>query len=179
MSDMLPIERIENRILLIRGKKVLLDRDIAELYGVQTKALKQAVRRNIARFPVDFMFELTKDEFSNWRSQFVTSNADNMGLRYAPMAFTEHGVAMLATVLKSEKAIHMSVTIIRAFIKMREMLLANEQMAERVKELEERIGTQEFNTIIIMDKLRTLSTPEEKKMAKIGFNINSKKQDDK
>ena len=99
----IPIERIEKSIMLIRGEKVLLDRDLAELYRVKTKVLKQAVRRNIKRFPSDFMFELSKEEFDDWRSQIVTSNSDKMGLRYKPMAFTEQGVAMLSSVLKSPK----------------------------------------------------------------------------
>ena len=94
MITVVPIESIISKIVFLRGEKVLLDRDLAELYGVKTKALKQAVRRNIERFPDDFMFELTKEEFENWRSQFVTSNSDKMGLRYKPMAFTEQGVAM-------------------------------------------------------------------------------------
>ena len=93
----IPVERIEKTILQVRGQKIILDRDLAELYGVRTKALKQAVRSNAKRFPQDFMFELTKDEFENWRSQFVTSNRDKMGLRFRPMAFTEQGVAMLSS----------------------------------------------------------------------------------
>ena len=95
MDATVPIERITMMINLIRGQKVMLDRDLAELYGVQTKVLKQSVRRNISRFPDDFMFELTGEEFQNWRSQFVTSKSDRMGLRYKPMVFTEQGVAML------------------------------------------------------------------------------------
>jgi ORF6N domain len=99
-------ELISNKIYFIRNQKVMLDRDLAALYGIETRVLKQAVKRNISRFPEDFMFELTNDEFSNWRSQFVTSNSDKMGLRYSPMAFTEHGVLMLSSVLNSNKAIH-------------------------------------------------------------------------
>ena len=95
MTSIVPTESIVNKIVFLRGEKVLLDHDLAELYGVETKVLKQAVRRNIKRFPDDFMFELMKEEFENWRSQFVTSNRDKMGLRYKPMAFTEQGVAML------------------------------------------------------------------------------------
>ena len=95
MTTTVPIESIVSKILLIRDEKVMLDRDLAELYGVETKVLKQAVRRNIKRFPDDFMFELTKEEFENWRSQFVTSNSDKMGLRYRTMTFTEQGVVML------------------------------------------------------------------------------------
>ncbi len=92
MTKIVPIESIVGKIVFLRGEKVLLDRDFAELYGVKTKVLKQAVRRNIKRFPSDFMFELFKEEFENWRSQFVTSNSDKMGLRYKPMVFTEQGV---------------------------------------------------------------------------------------
>jgi hypothetical protein len=109
MPDLVPIERIASKIYLIRDIRVMLDRDLAELYGVETKALKQAVRRNIRRFPEDFMFELTKEEFRNWRSQFVTSHRDKMGLRYSPMAFTEQGVAMLSSVLRSRRAILVNV----------------------------------------------------------------------
>lgn len=104
---------IEKSIFLIRGQKVMLDRDLANLYGVKTKALKQAVRRNIKRFPEDFMFVLSKDEFQNWRSQFVTSNRVRMGLRYPPMAFTEQGVAMLSSVLNSERAVEVNIAIMR------------------------------------------------------------------
>jgi hypothetical protein len=102
VNDIIPIENITGLIYLIRGKKVMLDRDLAQLYGVDTKVFKQAVRRNIERFPEDFMFELSKTEFINWRSQFVTSNRDKIGLRYSPMAFTEQGVAMLSGVLHSK-----------------------------------------------------------------------------
>jgi len=170
MSDLIPIERIENKILLIRGQKVLLDRDLAELYGVPTKALKQAVKRNLDKFPSDFMFKLNKKEFDNWRSQFVTSNADKMGLRYAPMAFTEYGVVMLSSVLRSKRAVQVNITIVRAFIRMREMLLNNAKMAEKLRELEDRMDTQEMNTILIMDKLRTQpKTEQQKPTRKIGF----------
>jgi hypothetical protein len=105
MTEIVSMERIVNKIYFIHSTRVMLDRDLAELYGVKTKALKQAVRRNIKRFPKDFMFELLKEDFESWRSQFVTSNSDKMGLRYAPMAFTEQGVAMLSSILNSERAI--------------------------------------------------------------------------
>lgn len=136
MTDVIPIESIVSKIIWLRGDKVLLDRDLAALYGVETKVLKQAVRRNIKRFPPDFMFELTKDEFENWRSRFVTSNGDKMGLRYAPMAFTEHGVAMLSSVLKSERAIEVNIAIIRAFVWLRQMLASHEQLAAKLEEME-------------------------------------------
>lgn len=99
-------ELISKKIYFIRNQKVMIDRDLATLYGIETRVLKQAVKRNISRFPEDFMFELNKSEFENWRSQFVTSNSDKMGLRYLPSVFTEHGVLMLSSVLRSDKAIH-------------------------------------------------------------------------
>lgn len=113
---------IQHKILDIRGQKVILDRDIAVMYGVETKVLKQAVKRNIERFPIDFMFELDAEEFENWRSQFVTSKADKMGLRYRPYAFTELGVAMLSSVLRTPTAIQVNMAIMRAFVAMRQMV---------------------------------------------------------
>ncbi|WP_231131634.1 ORF6N domain-containing protein [Flavobacterium hydrophilum] len=108
-QPLLSEETISDKIYFIRGQKVMLDRDLALLYGIETKVLKQSVKRNISRFPEDFMFELTKSEFENWRSQIVTSNSDKMGLRYAPMAFTEHGILMLSSILKSDKAIQTNI----------------------------------------------------------------------
>ena len=113
----------------------MLDRDLAELYGVETKRLKEQVRRNIERFPDDFMFELSKSEFSNWRSQFATSNSDKIGLRYSPMAFTEKGVAMLSSVLRSKPAIQVNIQIMRAFTKMRQMIFDNEELRKEIENL--------------------------------------------
>lgn len=113
---------IQNKIIDIRGQKVILDRDIAAMYGVETKVLKQAVKRNIERFPIDFMFELDVEEFENWRSQFVISKSDKMGLRHRPFAFTELGVAMLSSVLRSPTAIQINMSIMRAFVAMRQMI---------------------------------------------------------
>jgi hypothetical protein len=104
-NHILSEETISNKIYFIRNQKVMIDRDLDELYRTETKRLKEQVKRNLSRFPEDFMFELSKDEFANWRSQFATSNSDKMGLRYAPMAFTEHGLLMLSSVLSSDKAI--------------------------------------------------------------------------
>jgi len=171
LSDFTPLEIIENKILLIRGQKVLLDRDLAELYGVETKRLVEQVKRNKNRFPIDFMFQMNKEEFENWRSQIAMSNSDRMGLRRPPYAFTEHGIAMLSTVLKSERAVQMNIAIIRAFIKMREMLLNNTKMAAKLRDIEERMDTQEMNTILIIDKLRAITTEKQKPKRKIGFNV--------
>jgi len=121
-------ETISSKIYFIRNQKVMLDRDLALLYGVETKVLKQSIRRNISRFPEDFMFELNKLEFQNWRSQFVTSNSDKMGLRYMPMAFTEHGVLMLSTVLKSDKTIQINI-----FSYLDELTEKKENESDRVK----------------------------------------------
>ena len=118
---MIPAHTITSRIYSFRGRKVMVDRDLAELYGVETRVLNQAVRRNISRFPDDFMFPLTRDEAQNWISQIVISNSSKMGLRKPPLAFTEQGIAMLSSILKSERAIQMNIQIIRVFSKMREM----------------------------------------------------------
>ena len=135
---------IQNKIYEIRGQKVMIDRDLAEMYGVQTKALNQAVKRNIERFPEDFMFQLTTEETQNWKSQIVTTNSIKMGLRRNPDAFTELGVAMLSSVLTSKIAIQVNIGIMRAFVAVRQYLLsANnptqeiEDLKQRVKELEE------------------------------------------
>jgi hypothetical protein len=123
MNQLIAIKEITQRIYILRGVKVMLDRDLADLYGVETKRLKEQVRRNAERFPPDFMFELTDDEFANWRSQIATSNGDKMGLRYAPMAFTEQGVAMLSGVLNSKTAIQINVQIMRAFVQLRHLIV--------------------------------------------------------
>ena len=165
-------ESIEQLIFMIRGQKVMLDRDLAGLYGVETRVLKQAVRRNVARFPEDFMFEMTEAEFKNWRSQFVTSNRDRMGLRYRPMAFTEQGVAMLSSVLKSDRAVQVNIEIMRAFVKLRQMLSANKDLERRFDALEERYDEQ-FK--VVFDAIRALMEPPEKSRKPIGFEVKEKK----
>lgn len=127
---------IQNKILVIRNQQVMIDRDIAELYGVETKRLNEQVKRNIERFPDEFCFQLNDSEFHNWKSQFATSNSDKMGLRKKPYAFTEHGVTMLATVLKSETAVKASIQIVKAFVSMRKFLLNNAQIFQRLDSLE-------------------------------------------
>jgi phage regulator Rha-like protein len=130
---------VEQLIHVIRGQKVMIDSDLAALYGVPTKALKQAVRRNMERFPEDFAFQLSKAEMENWRSQIVTSNPSaRMSLRVQPFAFTQEGVAMLSAVLRSDRAIEMSIAIVRTFIRMRELMAANKDIAARVEKLERR-----------------------------------------
>ncbi len=168
----IPVERIEKAIYIIRGEKIMLDRDLAELYGVETKVLKQAVRRNIQRFPDDFMFVLSRSEFEDWRSQFVSSMADRMGLRYAPMAFTEQGVAMLSSVLRSQRAIAVNVEIIRTFVRLRQLLASNADLAKRVDALEKKYDGQ-FK--VVFDTINKLMLPPDKPKGGIGFIEKAKK----
>jgi len=141
MNDIVTIDEknIQSRIFTIRDKQIILDRNLAELYQVETKVLNQAVKRNIDRFPEDFMFQLSKEEFENWRSQFVTSNNDKMGLRRPPYAFTEQGVSMLASVLKSRIAVEVSIKIIRSFVNMRKFLSNNMLIFQRFDQIEQKL----------------------------------------
>jgi hypothetical protein len=168
---MKPNEVIIDKIYLIRGQKVMLDRDLAELYQVETKALKQSIKRNSSRFPEDFMFELTKEELENWRSQFVTSNSDKMGLRYMPFAFTEQGVAMLSSVLNSERAIQMNIQIIRIFTKMKEMALTHSDILLKLESLEKQGSKHSQEIQAIFKALKQLvQTPKiEEERVRIGF----------
>ena len=134
-SSTIPMLSVQQRIYTIRGKQVMIDRDLAALYGVETRVLKQAVRRNPERFPEEFMFQLDNQEFDKWRSQFVMSNADKMGLRYRPFAFTEQGVAMLSAVLKSQTAVSISIAIMNAFVAARKLLLQNREHEMAINEL--------------------------------------------
>jgi len=143
---------------------------------VKTKALKQAVRRNIVRFPEDFMFELTKEEFRNWRSQFVTSNQDKMGLRYRPMAFTEQGVAMLSSILKSKRAIEVNIAIMRAFVQLRKIMATRRELARKLEELEGRLGKHDEQFKVVFDAIRALmEEPEKPRRKKIGFEVKEPK----
>ncbi|MBW1752657.1 MAG: ORF6N domain-containing protein [Deltaproteobacteria bacterium] len=173
MTALVPIERIASKIYLIREIKVMLDRDLAELYGVETKRLKEQVRRNIERFPEDFMFELTKEELNNWRSQFATSNQDIMGLRIPPFAFTEHGVLMLSSVLKSERAVQVNIQIMRTFTKLREALIDNKDLRKELEELKQ-ITEERFQ--IVFETLDQLLTIESKPKKKIGYTVKEKQQ---
>jgi hypothetical protein len=167
----IPVERIEKAIFLIRGHKVMLDADLAELYGVKTKALKQAVRRNIERFPKDFMFELNHEEHSNLRSQFVTSSfAQWGGTRYKPMAFTEQGVAMLSSILRTKRAIQVNIAIMRVFVRLREMMATHKELAFKL--VEERLEGHDEQIQSIFEAIRQLMTPMDSPRKKIGFGVN-------
>jgi len=134
MTEIIPDENIVNKIYLFRGVKVMLDRDLAELYGVETKVLNQSVKRSINRFPFDFMFQLDKEEFAILRSQFVTSSWG--GVRYMPYAFTEYGILMLSSILNSENAIQVNIQIMRTFTKLRQMLSAHEDIKKKIESME-------------------------------------------
>jgi hypothetical protein len=149
----------------------MLDRDLADLYGVETKRLKESVRRNIDRFPEDFMFELTKEEFSNWRTQFATSKSDKMGLRVLPFAFTEHGVLLLASVLNSDKAIQVNIQIVRIFARIREALTDNLNIKLEIEEIRKKPENQDKNIELVFSYLDELIEKQEKIQSSrpIGF----------
>jgi hypothetical protein len=158
-------EQVERNILLIRGHRVMLDTDLATLYRVPTKVLNQAVKRNTTRFPVDFMFQLTNEETTALRSQFVTSKSRG-GRQYRPYAFTEQGVAMLSSVLHSERAIQVNIAIMRAFVQLREMIGSNKILARRLNELEKKYDSQ-FR--VVFEAIRELMAEPQSKVRRIGF----------
>jgi hypothetical protein len=172
----MPEEAIISRIYTVRGKRVMIDRDLADLYKVETRALNQAVRRNIKRFPSDFMFQLNKREFEYWMSQFVISNSGKMGLRKRPFAFTEQGIAMLSSVLNSDLAIQMNIRIIRVFTKVRKLLESHKAILQRLLELEKNEENQEKRILLILDYLKSFEQMKQeaeamKKRKRIGFKI--------
>jgi len=164
-----PGDLIERRIYLLRDQKVMLDADLAELYGVETRALVQAVSRNLSRFPKDFMFQLNKAELENWRSQIVISNPSaRMGLRRRPYAFTEHGILMLSSVLRSKRAVQVNIAIMRAFVRLREILSTHKDLARQLNEMEKKYDKQ-FR--VVFEAIRDLMEPEPvPPQRKIGFN---------
>ena len=166
MTKILPSERIERSILLIRGHKIMLDADLAVLYGVSTKRLNEQVRRNRSRFPDDFMFQLAAEEVRSLRSQFATSKQGRGGRRYAPLVFTEQGIAMLSTVLNSERAIQVNIEIMRAFVRLREMIATRKDLVRKLEALEKRYDAQ-FR--VVFDAIRELMKPPEPNKRKIGF----------
>jgi hypothetical protein len=163
-------EAVISKIYYIRQQKVMLDRDLAELYGVETKVLKQAVRRNAGRFPEDFMFEMSREELETWRSQNVTSNlGDRKGLRYAPFCFTEQGVTMLSCILNSERAIAVNIQIIRIFARLRAMVLTHKDILLKLEQLERKVTAHDEDIKMIFDALKQLLNPPQEPRPKIGF----------
>ena len=191
----IPSERVISKIFLIRGKKVMTDKDLAELYGVETKSLNRAVKRNLERFPADFMFQLNKQEADIWQSQIEMSNTNNLryqigtsssksqsvilksqivtsswgGRRYSPMVFTEEGVAMLSSVLNSKRAIQTNIQIMRTFTKLREMLVTNKELREKIEKLERKNEKNDYNFKIIFQAIQSLLKEEKKPKNPIGF----------
>jgi len=176
-KSLIPVEKITSKIHLIRNEKVILDADLAELYGVETKVLNQAVRRNLNRFPNDFMFQLSDEEFEILRSQTVTSSWG--GRRYPPFAFTEQGVAMLSSVLKSKSAIQVNIAIMRAFVQMRKFLQSHDELAVQLKKLEkettEKFKEQGKQIQIIFEAIEQLLIEKQKPKKPIGFTLPGKK----
>lgn len=171
MTTLVPIELIASKIYLMRSVKVMLDRDLAELYGVETKVLKQAVRRNIDRFPADFIFELTKEENQSLRSQNVTLKRGQHS-KYLPFAFTEQGVAMLSSVLKSDRAIQVNIQIMRAFTQLRKMLSTHEDLKRKIESMEKKYD-QQFQ--IVFEAIKQLLSEEDKPKKKIGYTVKIEK----
>uniref|UniRef100_A0A7C3YZP4 ORF6N domain-containing protein n=1 Tax=Desulfobacca acetoxidans TaxID=60893 RepID=A0A7C3YZP4_9BACT len=165
LNSLEPVERIAQTIRLVRGEKVILDQDLADLYGVETRVLVQAVKRNPERFPEDFMFQLTSEEFAVLRSQYVTSKGWG-GRRYPPYAFTEQGVAMLSGVLRSPRAIRVNIEIMRTFVRLRRMLASHARLEKKLLELEEKYDGQ---LAVVFEALKQLMAPPEPKRRKIGF----------
>lgn len=190
-KEIIPIGQIAQRICHFRGEKVLLDFDLARLYGVAAKVLNQAVKRNRERFPDDFMFQLSEDETRLLRSQFaavnrqvtehetfamnwsqiVTSSSKHRGAKYRPYAFTEEGIAMLSSVLNSERAVKVNIAIMRAFVKLRQMLETNRELAQKFSELERRVGRHDEEIAAILEAIRQLMTPPGTPRREIGFHV--------
>ena len=178
-GSLLPGQLIINKIILLRDQKVLLDRDLAELYGVDTRTLNQAVKRNLKRFPEDFMFQMTKEEFEIWRSQIVISNNDKMGLRRPPYVFTEQGVAMLSSVLNSDRAILVNIQIMRVFTKMRALLESHKEILRKLESLEKKDIEQEDKILLIFEYLKQLEQAKQeetqfRERKRIGFKSRQK-----
>jgi hypothetical protein len=169
-ASVVPIERC---ILILRRQRIILDTSLAELYGVSVKRLNQQVKRNRERFPFDFMFQLTAHEYTALRLQIATSKKGRGGRRTLPYAFSEHGAIMAATVLNSQQAVRTSIFVVRAFVRLREMLAANRQLATKIEELDNRLDTHDASIRAIIDTLRKLTTPRLASRRKIGFQLPS------
>lgn len=175
--SIVPVEHVQSKILLIRGQKVILDADLASLYGVQTRVLVQAVKRNIGRFPPDFMFPLDNEEFNLLKSQTVISNRSpgRGGRRYRPYAFTEHGAIMAASVLNSERAVQASIFVVRAFVRLKQMLAPYKELSAKLDRLEQKVQDHDKDIVAIVDAIRLLMPPpEEPPREPFGFRRASK-----
>jgi hypothetical protein len=173
-NGILAIDQIQQRILILRGHRVVLDEDLAAFYGVPTKSLNQATKRNLDRFPIEFRFQLTREEVTNLKSQFVTSSLSHGGRRKLPFAFTEHGALMAANVLNSPHAVQMSIVVVRAFFALRRMILDHKTLSLKLAELDDRVGAHDEQLAGIIEAIRRLTAPEGPVHGrKIGFNPGS------
>ena len=172
-SELVSIELIQNKIIRIRGEKVIIDRDLADLYDVETKQLKRAVRRNRHRFPSDFMFELTRDEYNALRNQFGTLKRGTHS-KYLPMAFTEQGVAMLSSVLNSDRAIEVNIAIMRAFVQLRKLSSSRKQLVQKLREIETRLEDHDEKIEVIFEAIKQLIETDTRPRKKIGFTVKEK-----
>jgi hypothetical protein len=169
-TSLIPVEQVERAILLLRGQKIILDTDLARFYGVETKVLKRAVRRNLDRFPEDFMFELAPEEHESLRCQFGTLKRGQHS-KYLPYVFTQEGVAMLSSVLRSPRAVQVNVAIMRAFVRLRETLSPHKELAHKLAELEHKIEGQDENIRTLFEAIRQLMAPPEPPRKEIGFHV--------
>lgn len=171
MTNIIPLETITGKIHLIQGTKVMLDSDLAELYGVTTKRFNEQVRRNRERFPLDFMFQLTTEEYEILKSQIATSSqtAGHGGRRHLPYVFTEHGAIMAAAILNGQRAVETSIFVVRAFVKLREMVASNSQFAARLDDLEKRLAGHDENFRLVFETIRQLLEEDAKPKRRIGF----------
>lgn len=173
-ESLIPVERIQSRIVVLRDTRVVLDRDLATLYGVTTKRLLEQVRRNQQRFPKDFCFQLDRQELANLRSRIATSSGGHGGRRTLPWAFTEHGAIQAANVLNSDAAVEMSVHVVRAFIRLRQLMINHKVLAHKLAELDARLGEHDKQLVAIVDAIRQLTTPDASTHGrKMGFYQNS------
>ncbi len=170
MSNLIPVETVENKIYIIRGQKVMLDKNLAKLYKVSTRDLNKAVSRNLERFPDDFMFQLDKEEFKNLKFHFGTSSWG--GTRKLPRAFTEQGIAMLSGLLRSKRAVLVNIAIMRAFVRLRRILSTHKNLAQKLKELEQKTEKHDTEIQVVFETIRKLITHEEKPAKRIGFRVN-------
>ena len=170
-QSLIPVETIAGCILVLRGQKVILDADLARLYGTTTKRLNEQVRRNRERFPEDFMFRLTDQEAEFLRSQIATSKPGRGGRRYLPYAFTEHGALMAASVLNTPRAVEVGIYVVRAFVKLRELLAGHAHLSQKLKELEARLDSHDEQIAALMEAIRQLALPPETPQRHMGFRV--------
>jgi phage regulator Rha-like protein len=174
-TGLVPLERVERTILVLRGRRVILDSELAALYGVAVRAFNQAVKRNVNRFPADFAFQLTREEYESLRSQIVIlETGRGTHRKYLPYAFTEHGAVMAATVLNSPKAVEMSVEVVRVFNRLREFLASHRQLAAKLEELEKKIASHDKSIVTLFNAVRSLMATPEKPKRQIGFQVKVK-----